>query len=97
MTDPRSFYGIAWRGMPGDNLRYAVPKTGRLFVVFLQSSGVVQLQPGETALAASTTDAMFVEQGSATAELDLPDPTQVKTNALTRIGQGYVVQLSTSK
>jgi hypothetical protein len=73
------------------------PKTGRLFVVFLQPTGVVQLQAGETALAASTTDAMFVEQGSAAPALDLSDSTKIRTNALTQLGQGYVVKLSTSK
>ncbi len=66
------------------------PKTGKLFAVFLDASGVVTLQPGETVTSVQRTDGFFIEAGDGMADLRISGNT-INIISPLNLNKGYVI------
>ncbi len=81
------------------------PKTGKLFVVFLTTNGVINLKAGETVVSMQRTDGYFVESGDASADFDITGA-EIRLKSSVSIdvsstngqvkGNGYIFTLSSS-
>jgi len=71
------------------------PRTGKVFVVFLNTQGRVVLRPGETATAVHRADAFFMEAGDGAQDVSVADAqVSLKGRGIFRTNKGYVITVS---
>jgi len=68
------------------------PDTKKLFIVFLDKAGVVELQPGEEVLSVSRVDGMFIESEDGRSDL-LIENGQIKLANEEMLEKGFIVEL----
>ena len=68
------------------------PKTGKLFVVFQQQQGAVQLRPGETITDVRRVDNLFIETTDGFTDLTITDSHVTLTNTQ-HVREGYILTI----
>lgn len=66
------------------------PKTGKIFVVFLNGSGAVTLRGAESVASIQKTDGFFIEAGDGMADVSISGST-VKLTNMANAGKGYII------
>jgi len=71
------------------------PDTGKLFVVFLETSGVVRLRSGESVTSVQRTDDFFIESGNGISDVNI-NGDEVRLLSSSNTNKGYILTLSSS-
>lgn len=67
------------------------PRSGNIFVVFLDTSGAVELAPNEQVSAVHTTDGFFIESGDGQTDLEVSGG-EVRLLDDANVGRGYILE-----
>lgn len=67
-------------------------KTGKLFVVFLTTNGVIRLKPNEVVSSTQRTDSYFVEAGDGAGDVSIIG-SEIRLRSSVDIGKGYILTI----